>query len=92
MARIEVEQLHDPEQIYLASSLGAARKVEELLNSRGIDFVVEVEELGRTTLFGTMRHAAGFYVTTGQASYCRALLAEAGMSHGIVDEGPVAHD
>lgn len=66
--------------------------MEELLNARGIDFVVQVEELGRSTLFGTMRHAAGFYVAAGQASYCRALLAEAGMPHGIVDEGPAVHE
>ena len=92
MPRIDIDQLRDPEQVYLASSLRLARRVEDLLNSRGVDFVVQVEELGRSTLFGTMRHAAGFYVTAGQASYCRTLFAEAGMSHGIVDEGPVAHE
>ena len=92
MARIDVEQLHDPEQIYLASSLRAARSVETLLDARGVDYVVQVEEIGRSMLFGTMRHAAGFYVSTGQATYCRALLSEAGLTNGIVDEGPVAHD
>jgi hypothetical protein len=86
MARIEPDQLQDPEPIFLASSLRTARKVEALLDSRGVDYVVQVEELGRTTLFGTMRHAAGFYVTEGQASHCRALLADAGLSHGIVEE------
>ena len=88
MPRIEVEDLREPEQVYLASSLRAARRVEELLDSQGVHYVVQVEELGRTTLFGTMRHAAGFYVSTAQAGYCRTMLAEAGMSHGIVDEGP----
>jgi hypothetical protein len=92
MGRIEAEGLRDPEQIYLASSLGAARKVEGVLDARGVDYVVQVEELGRSTLFGTMRHAAGFYVTAGQASYCRVVLAEAGLIHGIVDEGPVTLD
>ena len=86
MARIEADQLQDPEQIFLASSLGTARKVEALLDSRRVDYVVQVEELGRTTLFGTMRHAVGFYVSGGQASRCRALLADAGLSHGIVEE------
>ena len=86
MARIEPDQLQDPEQIFLASSLRTARKVEVLLDSRGMDYAVQVEELGRTTLFGTMRHAAGFYVTAVQASHCRALLADAGLSHGIVEE------
>jgi hypothetical protein len=86
MARIESDQLLDPEQIFLASSLRTARKVEALLDSRGVDYVVQVEELGRTTLFRTMRHAAGFYVPAGQASHCRALLADAGLAHGIVEE------
>lgn len=90
MPRIEPEELRSPEQIYLSSSLRAARKVETLLESQGVSYVVQVEELGRTTLFGTMRHAAGFYVTVGQAEYCRSLLADAGMAYGIVDEGPVA--
>jgi hypothetical protein len=88
MPKIEPEDLRDPEHIYLASSLRAARKVEALLDSQGVSYVVQVEELGRTTLFGTMRHAAGFYVNAGQASYCRLLLEEAGMAHGIVDESP----
>jgi hypothetical protein len=66
--------------------------VEALLDARGINYVVQVEELGRTTLFGTMRHAAGFYVSAGQASYCREVLAEAGLTHGIVDDGPVPQE
>lgn len=86
MARIEADQLQDPEQIFLASSLRTARRVEALLDSRGVDYVVQVEELGRTTLFGTMRHAAGFYVPAGQASHCRAMLVDAGLSHGIVEK------
>ena len=86
MARIEPDQLQDPEPIFLASTLMTARKVEALLDSHGVDYVVQVEELGRTTLFGTMRHAAGFYVLAGQASLCRALLSGAGLSHGILEE------
>jgi hypothetical protein len=86
MSRIEPEQLRDPEPIYLASSLRIARKVEALLDALGVDYVVQVEELGRTTLFGTMRHAAGFYVPAGQASHCRILLADAGLADGIVEE------
>ena len=62
MARIEPDQLQDPELIFLAATLRTARKVEALLDSHGVDYVVQVEELGRTTLFRTMRHAAGFYV------------------------------
>jgi hypothetical protein len=89
MGKIDAEGLPAPEQIYLASSLRAARQVESVLDARGVNYVVQVEELGRTALFGTMRHAAAFYVTAGQALYCREALAEAGLVHGIVDEGPV---
>ena len=92
VGRIDAENLPDPEQIYLASSISAARRIEDLLNSQGIHYVVQVEELGRTALFGTMRHAAGFYVSTAQASYCRTMLVEAGLSHGIVDDGPAEHE
>ena len=89
MARIDAEELESPEQIYLASSVRVARKVEALLDSHGIDYVVQVEDLGRSTLFGSRRHAVGFYVGVGQAEFCRSLLADAGLAQGIVDDGPV---
>jgi hypothetical protein len=92
MARIDGEMLQQPEQIYLASSIRAARQVEAVLDSQGIDYVAQVEDLGRSTLFGTRRHAAGFYVTAAQAALCRSLLADAGLAHGIVDDGRAAQD
>ena len=92
MARIEAEELQQPEQIYLASSIRIARKVETILDSHGIGYVVQVEDLGRSTLFGTRRHAAGFYVTAEQAALCRSLLADAGLAYGIVDDGRAAQD
>jgi hypothetical protein len=91
MARIDAEELETPEQIYLAASVRIARKVEAMLDAHGIDYVVQVEDLGRSTLFGTRRHAAGFYVTAAQAALCRSLLADAELAHGIVSddtEGP----
>jgi hypothetical protein len=88
MGRIEGDALRDPEQVYLAPTLGEAQKVEALLTSRGVDYATQVEELGRSTLFGSVRHAAGFYVTASQAEYCRNALTQAGFSHGIV---PDAH-
>lgn len=88
VARIEAEALRDPENIYLAASLRVARRVEALLTGYGIDYVVQVESLGRSTLFGTPRHGAAFYVTAGQSAYCRTLLAEAGLSQGLVHPAP----
>jgi hypothetical protein len=80
MARIEPDALSDPEQVYLAPTL------EALLTARGVDYATQVEVLGRTTLFGSLRHGAGFYVTAAQAEYCRLALAQAGFSSGIVHD------
>lgn len=88
MPRIEADALSDPEQVYLAASLDDARKVEEVLTSRGVEYATQVESLGRSTLFGSVRHAAGFYVTAAQAEYCRSALAQEGFSHGIVHDEP----
>lgn len=84
MARIEADALPDPEQVYLAASMREARKVEAVLTSRGVDYATAVEALPRSTLFGSIRHAAGFYVTASQADYSRQALVQAGFSHGIV--------
>ena len=86
MARVEADALRDPVDIYVASSLGLARAVEELLTSQGIDYVVQVEDLGRTTLFGSQRHAAAFYVAGEQAEACRAMLRAGELAHGVVEE------
>jgi hypothetical protein len=82
---IHPEDLHDAEKIYLAASLREARQIEAVLTGHGVEYVVEVEELGRTTLFGSLRHGAGFYVTATQAASCRSLLALAGFTRGLVD-------
>jgi hypothetical protein len=84
VARIDPESLQDPEQIYLAASLAAARRVEALLTSHGMDYVPQVEELGRTTLFGSVRKGVAFFVETTQAESCRRLLSEAGLGRGVV--------
>lgn len=84
MARIDPDTLREPELVYLASSLRSARDAEALLTSRGVDYAVQVESLGQTTLFGTARHGVAFYVSLAQASYCRTLLAESGLSRGLV--------
>ena len=82
-----MDDLRDAEQVYLATSLVEARRVEALLTARGIDYATGVEALGRTTLFGSIRHAAAFSVTTSQAGYCREALAQAGFLDGLVHGG-----
>lgn len=88
MARVEPDALRDPEDIYLADSLSAARDVEAVLTGHGVDYAVQVEALGRTTLFGSLRHGAAFYVSSGQAAYCRSLLADAGLTRGLIEDRP----
>lgn len=91
MARVESEALADRDLagVFIAETLDAARRVEELLTYRGVDYVVQVELFGYT-LFGSARHGAMFYVTVSQAEYCRSALVAAGMEVGVVDEEPGA--
>ena len=84
MARIEPDALQEPVNIYLATSLRMARAVEALLTSHGVEYAVEVEPLGRTTLFGSLRHGAAFYVSSEHAPYARTLLRDSEFRHGIV--------
>ena len=63
----------------------AVVQVEGLLTDRGVDYAVQVEQFGRT-LFGSARYGAMFYVTVGQAKYCRSALAADGFEQGIVEE------
>ena len=86
MARLEPEDLNDPVKIYAASTLGLARAVEALLDTSGVDYAVEVEPLGRTTLFGSHRYAAVFYVTGEQAPPSRTLLKQGDLARGIVED------
>lgn len=86
MARIEADALPDPERIYIASSLRVAQRVEEWLTTAGVDYVVQVEAFGRSLLFSSLRVGAAFYVTSGQAAYCRQQLSAAGLGGGVVEE------
>jgi hypothetical protein len=86
MARIEADELRDPERIFISGSLRMARRVEEWLTTAGVDYVVQVEPFGRSLLFRTVRMGAAFYVTLGQAASCRQELTVAGLGRGVVDE------
>lgn len=78
MGRIEDDALPEGERVYAAVTLREARRIEETLTGHGIEYAVEVEELGRTPIFGSVRHGAVFYVRASQASFCRTLLAAIG--------------
>jgi hypothetical protein len=86
MARIEAEQIREPERIFIAASLREARRVEQVLTAVGVDYVVQVEPFGRSVLFGTVRQGASFYVTSAQAAYCRSRLSADGLDRGVVED------
>jgi len=85
MARIEPEDLGDPELIFIGRSLRVARSAEEWLTTAGVDYVVQVEPVGRSLLFGTVRMGAAFYVTSTEAAQCRQQLTAAGLNAGVVE-------
>ena len=86
MARIDPDALQDPVDVYLAASLNEARRIERVLSERGVDYTVQVETIGRSTLFGSVRHGVAFFVAASQAGYCRTLLVESGFSKGLIPE------
>ena len=90
MVRVEFEFFNGKEvsRIYIAGSLGEARRVEEVLTERNIDYSVEVEPFERYILglFPSRHAGATFYVPAGQADHCRQMLFETGLRVGIIDE------
>lgn len=85
MARVEPEELRDPELIFIGRSLRLAVRAEEWLTSAGIDYAVQIEAIGRSFLFRSERMGAVIYVTAGQAAYCREQLTAAGLSSGVIE-------
>jgi hypothetical protein len=53
MARVEPEQLRDPELIFIGRTLRLAVHAEEWLTAAGIDYAVQIESIGRSLLFRT---------------------------------------
>jgi hypothetical protein len=85
MARVEPEQLRDPEMIFVGRTLRLALRAEEWLTTAGIDYAVQIESVGQSLLFRTDRMGALIYVTAAQAAYCREKLTAAGLGKGVVE-------
>jgi hypothetical protein len=87
MARIERDAIAAGELacVYIAATLQEAKDAEAALTALGVDYVVDVEEIG-TTLFGSARHGAAFYVKSGQAGYSGSKLVAAGLGLGVLIE------
>jgi len=84
MARIDAEDLRDPELVFVAAALRMALRAEECLTHAGVNYAVQVEEIGRTLLFRRVRMGAAFYVDSSQAAYCREQIIAAGFGRGVV--------
>jgi hypothetical protein len=85
MARVDPDAFADRElrRVFIAATLAEAFRAEKVLTERGVDYVVEVEPLGRT-LLGSDRYGAAFYVAFSQARYCESQLAAAGLARGVL--------
>ena len=79
------DEVDDLARVFLAVTLKEAQQVEALLRRVGVEYVVEVEEVGNT-LLGSPRHGAIFLVPSGQAAYCGAKLLAAGLEIGLLIE------
>jgi hypothetical protein len=75
----------DPVAVFIGQTLAEARRVEDLLTQRGVDYSVQVELFGYT-LLGSARYGAMFYVAVGQAQYCRSALVAAGLELGVIEK------
>lgn len=85
MGRIDVEdaEARGLARVFVAATMAEARKAEECLEERGVDYAVQAEALSRT-LFGAPRYWAAFYVAEAEARSIGVMLAAAGLEIGIV--------
>lgn len=76
-------------RVYLAASLAEAREAERILAAAGVEFAVELEELGERTLFGlgSVRRGAGLWVRAEALEAAAGALERAGHLAGLVDRG-----
>jgi hypothetical protein len=87
MARIDPDDVPAEKlrRVFVALKLNDAKRAEELLTAKGIDYVVGVEDRART-LFGSPRNVAVFEVPESQALLGVEVLTKAGFGDGVVTE------
>jgi len=90
MPRFALEYFNDAEisRVYLAARLVETKRVEKILDANGIDYAIEVEPYKVVLViigFGEYKGAA-FYVLSGQREFCRRILAEAGLTSGLLKD------
>jgi hypothetical protein len=90
MALVDPEELAEKDiaRVYVAGRLPEAKRVERTLSEAGVDYAVDAEPFV-TNLLGFLRtqyEGVAFYVPSGQASMCRGLLQNAGLTVGLLDD------
>ena len=90
MPRVAFENLSQKEtaRIYIAGTVAEAKAIETLLNDKGVDYFIELEEFTRSglNLMGSRYVGATFYVLSDQAQFCRTLLKEQGFGPGLTED------
>ena len=76
----------------VAARTGDADKIEQALNTAGIEYTFELTELVQQSvlgiLFGAVKEGIIFLVPTEHHDFSKTLLIDAGLSHLLVDEQP----
>jgi hypothetical protein len=90
MGRIELEEFTDKviSRIFIADSVKKAEITEDILTENNIDYAVALEPFVEILAIAE-RNGIAFYVLSGQADYCRKLLASKGLSSGLTVEEPI---
>ncbi len=90
MSRVDIEDLSKDEKeitrVFIASSLNEAQSIEDILTGNGINYAVTIEKYVRFGLFPSEIPGVGFYVSSGQGSFCRDLLRREGFVSGLIEE------
>ena len=69
----------------MRASHSRSRRWHESNRNRSADYAVQIESVGRSLLFRSERMGAVFYLTAGQAVYCREHLTAAGLGSGVAE-------
>ena len=88
LARLDPDALADQELdlVFIARNTSEARRAEELLTERGVDYTLDFEPFFHAGIFGVgTLTGVGFFVLPGQATYCRELLRDRGLAVGVVE-------
>lgn len=77
--------VYERERIFIAVNLGEAKRVEDILNERDINYAANIEPYYRISPFQTEHQGVAFYVKSEHAALFRTILKEKGLGAGVVD-------